>query len=532
MTAHQRWTRRLASVGIGTAALLMAGGIAYAAWSALGAGTGTAAVGAPQALGVSATVAGTLYPGASADILVTVSNPNSAPVTVQSLTLAGSVTASAGCSTPGVTVSLPATTTLVVPAGGNASLNVANAVSMTSALVIQLPGRHLHHPDPGQRTAAVNPIQRPAVRSTLRDPLAVRTITRRATGRRPVRVLLAAAVCVALGAVPAYAMWSVLGAGSTTATARSLVTPAAPSVGTPTVSSLVVSGTLPGGQVPSTTYAVKRGATTVCTPTATPWSCTDSGLTASTTYSYTVVAAIGSWIAASSATSGTTNTPPCTGPDTYTVSVPAITAGTAATVTLTAKKCDGTVDTAYTGSKVLTWAAVAASPSGKAAILPATATFASGTASVSVLLYAAGNATLTPTSGTVTGSATTTVTAGVAKNFVLSSVTSKGAPVTVTCLALTDPSTARSCLATDPGENGKHDWVATANLLDTWGNPATTPTALTVTATRAGGTSTATIAAGTGATSSQLTISIGNGETVSIAFTATGISSLTVTNAT
>ncbi len=358
---------------------------------------------------------------------------------------------------------------------------------------------------------------------------------RRLTVRRPVRVLLAAAACVAIGAIPAYAGWSVMGSGSTTATARSLVTPAAPSVGSPTVSSLVVSSTLPSGQVPSTTYVLKRGATTVCTPSATSWTCTDPGLTASTTYSYALVATLGSWTVASSVTSGTTNAPVCTGPDTYTVSAPAITAGAAATVTLTAKKCDSTVATAYTGTKALTWAAVAASPSGKAAILPTTATFASGTASVSVLLYAAGNVTLAPTTGAVTGSALAAVTAGAAKNFVLSAVTSKAAAVTVTCpTPLSEPSTARVCTATDPGESGKHDWVATANLLDTWGNAATSPAALVVTATRSGATSTATIAAGTGSTPAltPLTISISNGESVSIAFTTTGISTLTVTNAT
>ena len=76
---------------------------------------------------------GPLSPGAAADLLVTVSNPNSAPVTVTSLTLAGPVTASASCSTPGITVSLPASTSLVVPAGGNASLSVTNGVSMTAA---------------------------------------------------------------------------------------------------------------------------------------------------------------------------------------------------------------------------------------------------------------------------------------------------------------------------------------------------------------------------------------------------------------
>lgn len=346
------------------------------------------------------------------------------------------------------------------------------------------------------------------------------------------RVLLAAAGCLVLGAVPAYAVWSVGGSGSATGTATSLVTPAAPSVGSPTTTSLVVTGTLPSGQVASTTYAVKRGATTVCVPAATPWSCTDSGLTASTTYSYTLVASLGLWTAVSPATSGTTT---CSTSDTYAVNAPAATAGAATTLTLTAKKCDGTVDAAYTGSKALTWAAVAASPSGTAAVLPATATFSGGTATVPVTLYAAGSATLTPSTGAVTGTATTTVTAGVAKNFVLSAVTSKLIAVTVTCPALTDPATARSCSASNPAQNGKRDWVATANLLDTWGNPATTPTALVVTATRSGATSTSTIAAGTASTpaASPLTISIANNEPpVSIAFTATGILTLTVSNAT
>lgn len=354
--------------------------------------------------------------------------------------------------------------------------------------------------------------------------------TRRVTSRRPVRVLLAAAVCLALGAIPAYAVWSVIGTGSTTATAASLVTPAAPGVGSPTATSLVVSGTLPGAQLPTTTYAVKRGSTTICAPGASPWSCTDTGLTSDTTYSYTVVASIGSWTAASSAASGTTG---CTGPDTYAVAAPAVTAGAATTVTLTAKKCDGTVDSAYTGSKALTWAAVAASPSGKAAVLPAAATFSGGSATVSVTLYAAGSATLTPSTGAVTGSATTIVTAGVAKNFVLSAVTSKLIAVTVTCQALSEPPAARTCSASNPAQNGKRDWAATANLLDTWGNPATTPTALLVTATRSGATSTATIAAGSGASATQLIVSIANNEApVSVAFTATGISTLTVTNAT
>lgn len=133
MTRHRGWTRRITAAGAGAVALVMSAGIAYAAWSALGNGASAAATGTPKTLGVSAIVAGQLYPGASADILVTVSNPNSSPVTVTALALGGTVTAGAGCTTPGVTVSLPATTNLVVPAGGSASLSVANGVAMTTA---------------------------------------------------------------------------------------------------------------------------------------------------------------------------------------------------------------------------------------------------------------------------------------------------------------------------------------------------------------------------------------------------------------
>jgi hypothetical protein len=370
----------------------------------------------------------------------------------------------------------------------------------------------------------VNLVQRPALR-----PSAVTPRLGRILARRPVRVVLAATVCAALGVVPAYAVWSVIGSGSTTATARILVTPAAPHVGSATVSSLVVSGTLPAGQVPSATYAVQRGSTTVCTPSLSPWSCTDTGLSASTAYGYTVVATVGSWAAASSPGAGTTL---CDDPDSYAVGAPAMTAGTAATVTLTVTKCDGTVDTGYTGSKALTWAPVAASPTGKAAVLPATASFSAGTATVSVTPYAGGSAVLSVTTGAVTGSTTATVAAGVARNLVLSAVTSKLVAVTMTCQPLTEPSTARSCAAISPLQNGKHDWAATANLLDTWGNPATTPTAVTVTATRTGASSAATIPTGSGSTVTPLSISIANNEApITITFTATGISTLTVTNA-
>jgi hypothetical protein len=133
VTARQPWTRRVTSAAAGTIALLMVGGVAYAAWSAHGAGTSAAATGTPETLGVSATVAGQLYPGASADVLVTIGNPNTLPVTVTALALDGTIAASAGCTTPGVAVSLPASLSLVVPAGDSLPLSITGGVAMTTA---------------------------------------------------------------------------------------------------------------------------------------------------------------------------------------------------------------------------------------------------------------------------------------------------------------------------------------------------------------------------------------------------------------
>ncbi|HEV7195626.1 MAG TPA: hypothetical protein VGN19_06780, partial [Pedococcus sp.] len=150
-------------------------------------------------------------------------------------------------------------------------------------------------------------------------------------------------------------------------------------------------------------------------------------------------------------------------------------------------------------------------------------------------LYAAGSATLTPTSGTITWpSSAITVSAASPANFLLTSITSKTVAVTLNCNPLTDPATARSCTATDPNAHGIHSWTATPNVLDTWANPATTSALLTITQSVFDGTTTTTttfsIASGSGV-GPQLTASIANGGQVSIALSAPGIQTFTVTNA-
>jgi hypothetical protein len=122
--------------------LLLAAGVAYAAWTASGSGLGYAKAGSAQALttvDASASVVNTLVPGGTGDFAVTVSNPNAYPVSVSAVTLNGSVTGSGGtgtCTTTGVTISqaaINATVPFTVPAHSTHTDVVANGASMSNA---------------------------------------------------------------------------------------------------------------------------------------------------------------------------------------------------------------------------------------------------------------------------------------------------------------------------------------------------------------------------------------------------------------
>ena len=63
-------------------------GVAYSFWSNLGSGAGGAASGTTSSVTLSPAMATPgLYPGGSADVALTISNPNPAPVTVERLAL-------------------------------------------------------------------------------------------------------------------------------------------------------------------------------------------------------------------------------------------------------------------------------------------------------------------------------------------------------------------------------------------------------------------------------------------------------------
>lgn len=116
-------------------------GVAIAAWTTGGSGSGQAQAGTAGSMTISAgTPSSSLYPTASADVAAAISNPNPYKVHVSSISL-GAVTVDGGhsaCNTSSVSVTSPQTNSgsgWDVPAktgGVNGSLNVdlANAIAM------------------------------------------------------------------------------------------------------------------------------------------------------------------------------------------------------------------------------------------------------------------------------------------------------------------------------------------------------------------------------------------------------------------
>jgi hypothetical protein len=115
---------------------IMAAGIAFAAWTATGTGSGYAKATTAQPLttvDVSASTAATLYPGATGDVQLEISNPNPYIVRVTDVTGNGAITASAGgCNATSVTFTdqTGMSPGLQVAAGGSATFTLTGAVQM------------------------------------------------------------------------------------------------------------------------------------------------------------------------------------------------------------------------------------------------------------------------------------------------------------------------------------------------------------------------------------------------------------------
>ena len=133
-------TTRNRIIGAGvTLVVLAAVGLAYAAWTSSGSGSGYAKAGTAQQLttvDVSASTTATLYPGSNGNVLIKVSNPNPYPVRVTSVTGNGAITADAshpGCVTTGVTFTNQTGQSIDIAANSDNQTTLTNAASMSNA---------------------------------------------------------------------------------------------------------------------------------------------------------------------------------------------------------------------------------------------------------------------------------------------------------------------------------------------------------------------------------------------------------------
>lgn len=138
-----RWRRR-APLVVGAVAALVIGlgsGVAWGYFTAIGSGSGVASVGTVMPVTVvAATGAPTskLIPGASADLALTLNNPNSYSVNIVSITqnMSGSITSTGGigsCSTTGVSVPSQTGLSITVASGSGVIIHIPAGASMSAS---------------------------------------------------------------------------------------------------------------------------------------------------------------------------------------------------------------------------------------------------------------------------------------------------------------------------------------------------------------------------------------------------------------
>jgi hypothetical protein len=132
-----RSTARRALVVLSALLALSVVGVAFASWLATGSGSATARATTAQELTTStATTAATLYPGATGDAVIRVSNPNPYPVRVTTITGNGAITSDKGAAcnaATGVSFSNQSELSLDVAAGASATFTLTGAVSMNNS---------------------------------------------------------------------------------------------------------------------------------------------------------------------------------------------------------------------------------------------------------------------------------------------------------------------------------------------------------------------------------------------------------------
>ena len=146
------------SAGAVLLGVLLLAGAARASWTAGGSGSGGGSTGANQTVTVAAFVGGdspasALIPGGpAAEVILRVTNPNSASVQVYSVAGNGTITADSGhaaCTTTGVTFTAPTSPispTVTVPANSTILVRLPGAASMSTASLSACQGATFHIP--------------------------------------------------------------------------------------------------------------------------------------------------------------------------------------------------------------------------------------------------------------------------------------------------------------------------------------------------------------------------------------------------
>jgi hypothetical protein len=289
-------------------------------------------------------------------------------------------------------------------------------------------------------------------------------------GRRGTLVLIGGATGIALlgggvawaywdstASVPTYAVADTVGiGGQPTATANT------GSINLAWAASTTVGGRAVGGYLINR-YATPTGGTataaaqgTCSANPVTATSCAETSVPAGTWY-YTVTPVLGAWHGAESPRSNGISVA-----DTFALSLPSATAGTASTLTITTKSGSQT-DIGYTGSRTLTFSGPGNAPSGAAPSYSSSATFTNGVATVPVTLVKAESTTLSVADGSVTGSTAVTVDPGAASQFTVSAPSAAVAGVAQSV----------SVTAQDAYQNTATGYAGSKSLA--WSGPGTAP---------------------------------------------------------
>lgn len=121
------------AVVLGAAGAVIVAGVAYAAWTSTGAGSGsvTSTTSVNSTIG-SDTTGTPLYPGAAKTFTVTINNPNAYPVVVNSISAGSSTATAGGCAAGTVTSAAVNNPGSTIAAGGNAVYTLTATMSGTA----------------------------------------------------------------------------------------------------------------------------------------------------------------------------------------------------------------------------------------------------------------------------------------------------------------------------------------------------------------------------------------------------------------